>query len=396
MTGTTRARLFLATLTFGVLLLGLAASSEAQFVIVRPPKLIPPNPEDFVSITAGDYHTCATKRNGNTYCWGLNNLGQVGTSNSSNCVNCVTQPRLVITGSTQVDAGRDHTCALNSVGVASCWGNSNYGQLGSGPGLYGWQPSPIPVYGGQSFSSISAGQSSTCGTTATGMFCWGAIVNGLYGQPIPSLVLSGNYYQNITVGYLHACSVYIVGDYRSADCFGNNRFGQQAIDPAQLPYTPPTVGTLFGKAVWRMATQGDYTCVDQANGSVQCAGYNGWGQLGSGSFTTTYQPQTVAGATSGVVTGPNHACALNAAAGLVCWGNGYWGQLGNGATAVFPTPQTVAGGRTYRAVAPGFLHTCAIGTDNQIYCWGSNTYGQLGSSWAGSWTSTPVQAVFPL
>ncbi|HKN64973.1 MAG TPA: RCC1 domain-containing protein, partial [Gemmatimonadaceae bacterium] len=35
------------------------------------PKIVLPNPEDFVEITAGDFHTCARKNNGNVYCWGM-------------------------------------------------------------------------------------------------------------------------------------------------------------------------------------------------------------------------------------------------------------------------------------------------------------------------------------
>ena len=376
----------LAVFTACLMLIAASASAQRQ-------KIVPPNPNDFVTITAGDYHTCATKVNGYTYCWGWNGLGQVGTSNSSTCSNCVDRPRVVITGTKNVDAGRDHTCALSTDGVASCWGNSNYGQLGGG--FYGSLSSPNPVSGGLVFSSLSAGQSSTCGTTANGMYCWGAIVDAVHGTPSPYRVLSWNGYNNVTVGYLHGCAVYVSGSWREGDCWGNNRFGQIGADPAQLPNAPPTILSSFGTAVWRMSTQADFTCADQVNGIVQCVGYNYWGQLGNGTYSNNYQAQTVAGASYGVATGPNHACALNSSNALLCWGNGYWGQLGNGATGVFPTAQTVAGGRTYRAVAPGLLHTCAIGTDNHIYCWGDNRYGQVGVGWPGSWYSTPVQAIDP-
>jgi alpha-tubulin suppressor-like RCC1 family protein len=379
--------------------LAMMAAFDASAQFMRPPpdgfRIIPPNPEDFVAITAGDHHTCAIKNNGNVYCWGLNNTGQVGTGGTTcSGVACVNRPRLVMVAR-KVDAGADHTCALDLNGAAYCWGNSNYGQLGNGN--YGYQPQPIPVGGGLVFSSISAGQFSTCGTTAGGMFCWGAIMNGLYGQPLPSLVFSFNGYQSVDVGYNHACALYVVGSWREADCWGVNRSGQVGVDPLQLPIAPPTVRSSFDVNASRISAQADYTCADQVTGVVQCLGYNGWGQLGNGTFTGTHQAQNVGNgmALHGVSAGRVHACALDAANAAWCWGNGYWGQVGNGASAVFASPQPVGGGRAYRAIASGHQHTCAIGTDNHIWCWGSNSYGQLGTQYPGGWVWSPVQALDP-
>ncbi len=377
--------------------LALAAMGvSAQIIIIRPPRPVPPNPEDFVSITAGAYHTCARKVNGNTYCWGLNDRGQVGVGSSRVCTgaSCVDRPTFVMTAS-QVDAGNDHTCALNAAGAAFCWGNSNYGQLGNGN--YGYLSQPIPVSGNLVFSSISAGQFSTCGTSASGMFCWGAIINGSYGTPLPTQVFAFNGYQSVSVGYNHACALYVVGSWREVDCWGNNQYGQAGIDPAQFPIAPPTVRATFDTTAVSVAAQSYYTCADQVSGVVQCLGYNGWGQLGNGGFASTYQAQTVGGgmALHGVATGNNHGCALDASNHAQCWGNGYWGQLGNGMSAVFASPQATTGGRSYRAIAAGYLHTCAIGTDNHIYCWGSNYYGQLGTQYPGGWVSNPVQALDP-
>ena len=36
-----------------------------------------------------------------------------------------------LTGIVQVRAGQSHTCALNSTGRGYCWGQGNFGQLGS-------------------------------------------------------------------------------------------------------------------------------------------------------------------------------------------------------------------------------------------------------------------------
>jgi alpha-tubulin suppressor-like RCC1 family protein len=47
--------------------------------------IVKPAPNDFFDITAGDYHTCAIKNNGNVYCWGLNSTGQVGIATNTLC-----------------------------------------------------------------------------------------------------------------------------------------------------------------------------------------------------------------------------------------------------------------------------------------------------------------------
>src|SRR5687767_11606882 len=108
-------------------------------------KLIPPSPEDLVDITAGERHTCVRKLNGNVYCWGANDIGQVGTWMNRTCsgIACVDRPSFV-TNAAQIDAGAYHTCTLSGTGAASCWGNSSYGELGIG-GITGSLYSPQPV-----------------------------------------------------------------------------------------------------------------------------------------------------------------------------------------------------------------------------------------------------------
>jgi alpha-tubulin suppressor-like RCC1 family protein len=381
-----------------------AATAGAQILKPFPrPWLFPlPSGDTFVDITAGDHHTCARKLDGSVYCWGLNHLGQAGVASSRTCsgYNCVDRPRLVLSSTMQVDAGRDHTCALDTAGVARCWGVSNYGQLGAGS--YGDSsatgPQTVP---GRTFTSISAGQSSTCGNANDGVFCWGKIVNAVYGAPSPTLVFGWGGYQNLVVGHQHACAIYAAGSWREVDCFGNNTFGQTGTSPQQMNPVPAFTFTGLSVSANRAATQGDYTCVDQSTGIVQCAGYNTWGQLGNGTTgNSTHVASTVGGgmALSGVSTGPNHACSLGSSGFAYCWGNGYHGQVGvnpSNAAGVYPTAQAVGGGRSYRAIAAGLLHTCAIGTDNKIWCWGNNYYGQLGTQYPGGWVWDPVQALDP-
>jgi alpha-tubulin suppressor-like RCC1 family protein len=223
-------------------------------------------------------------------------------------------------------------------------------------------------------------------------------VNNGVGSPVPVQILGPNGYSNVTVGHRHLCAVYAVGSWREVNCFGNNTYGQMAIDYAysNLPFI---LGSYFGYSVSRVTTQENFTCADQTSGIVQCAGLNNFGQLGNGVIGgNNYLPQNVGNgmALRGVSTGPNHACAIDPSNRAYCWGNGNRGQLGNNTWAytpqgyIFATPQTVLGGLSFRAIAAGGQHTCAVATDNKVFCWGDNGFGQLGLFYNTGFQASPT------
>jgi alpha-tubulin suppressor-like RCC1 family protein len=388
------------------------------------PIQLPPNPNDFSDITAGNNHTCAIKNNGNVYCWGTNVAGEIGISGGSNCMGapCISRPSLVMTAA-QIEAGSEHTCALSSAGVASCWGNSQFGEVGGGVlengvihGFYGSEFSPTLVGGNHIFSSISAGAHSTCGTGSDGVWCWGQIIDNQRGVADPVHVFAFNGYSKVIVGNLHACGLVL----HEADCWGGNSWGQLGQDPKQFPSTEQAGDVFFSLrsllttlSPSRLSTQTDFTCAEQATGIVQCVGDNSFGQLGNGttSSSPTFQPQNVGNGMQlhGVTTGWDHACALDPNGNAFCWGTGGWGQLGNGGYTQFanaPQPVMMPTGVTFKKIASGNNHTCAIGSDNHIYCWGNNYDGQVGAGYAPtsttdiaypaySWFPTPFRAMDP-
>lgn len=387
----------------------LAAGAPDHALITLPPRPPRPDPEAFADITAGNQFTCARKNNGKVYCWGLTTFGQTGTTGSKGCVSyqCEDHPVLVMNGADTLraqtlDAGTGHVCIIDSLQDAWCWGDGSQGQLGFNSGVGGANP-PTKV-ANLKFTSLGAGSNSTCGIATTGVFCWGRIENGA-NSPVmktsdPSL-LAG-----MIVGDLHACFLEVSWAGRALDCWGNNTYGQVGIDPNQYQIwnAPFALRAQFGQGVTRAATEFNITCVDQSNGTVQCAGENTYGALGNGVYGVGYStgvPQTVGGGMQlhGVTTGQVHACALDATNHAWCWGNGLNGQVGAGTgTALLynPTPRAVAGGLTFRSLAAGAQHTCGIGTDNHLYCWGLNSYGQLGQGYAAnSYVASPRMALDP-
>jgi alpha-tubulin suppressor-like RCC1 family protein len=82
-------------------------------------------------------HVCGLAADGRALCWGANDDGQLGSSSSDICqastliVACTRTPAAVDTqlAFDAVAAGRDHTCGLAN-GEVWCWGGNEAGQLG--------------------------------------------------------------------------------------------------------------------------------------------------------------------------------------------------------------------------------------------------------------------------
>jgi alpha-tubulin suppressor-like RCC1 family protein len=140
-------------------------------------------------------------------------------------------------------------------------------------------------------------------------------------------------------------------------------------------------GTKLAKAV---AAGVGHSCVLTRAGGVECWGYNGHDELGTGtgSPSSSSRPVPVAGLGAGVKAisaGLRHSCALTVAGGVKCWGANYGGALGDGTTARRYGPVDVVGlASGTRAVAAGSDASCALTTTGGVKCWGSNQFGQVG------------------
>lgn len=381
-------------------------ASDKMLLIDKPyfPRPMLPDPNDFAEITAGNYHTCARKNNGNVYCW-----GKVGGPNIPTASK-VFQPTLVGSGATRITAGFDHTCMLDANGLASCWGSDEVGQGGQGNGLSttlwgGPVSAPIPSPGVTqttplSYRAIAAGGYSTCGVTATELFCWGQLGDiknpspTWTGAPMKIADYNGTGPQ-LTLGRRHACIA--LSSFVQAFCWGADNLGQAGVDPFKGMFYPGTSALIFaqenelGATVLRVSAHEDFTCADLTDGTVACFGDESSSQLGEfglpGGFTFHPHKPGNGQQLRGVSAGYQHACALDPSGNAWCWGSNSWGQLGTGilpwsaSSLVNPMQVQFPAGTTpvtFRAIAAGKNHTCAIGTDNHIYCWGQLDFGQLG------------------
>ena len=116
---------------------------------------------------------------GAAYCWGLNNVGQLGDNTTTDRL----VPRAVAGGHTfaALSAGGFHTCGVTTSGEAYCWGLGGNGQLGDNTTT--GHLFPTLVEGDLAFAALSAGVVHTCGVTTTGsVYCWGRNGQGEVGD----------------------------------------------------------------------------------------------------------------------------------------------------------------------------------------------------------------------
>ncbi|WKW10924.1 Ig-like domain-containing protein [Pseudogemmatithrix spongiicola] len=143
---------------------------------------------DTTSLVTGDSHSCALNSAGQAICWGANGYGQLGNGTTA----LSRDTALVAGGLTfrRLAAGRDHTCGFTTTdSTAYCWGRNDAGQLGDSTTTN--RSSPTAVRGGLKFRSIATGEFHSCGVASNAsmtqntlatrdlLYCWG---DSEYGQ----------------------------------------------------------------------------------------------------------------------------------------------------------------------------------------------------------------------
>lgn len=349
---------------------------------------------NFATLAAGYTHTCGVAEGGNTYCWGLNDEGQIGTDLPLDLcddpihgqVSCSGEPQLVSGGHrfTALALSLVHSCALTAEGAAYCWGNGN--ALGS-PGDAG--PLPVTVDGGLVFGvlSLAVGSFVSCGLIAGGQaFCWGpdapsrgGLGTGALGDaPTPVAVGGDLRFGSLAVGQFHTCAI---SDSGGAYCWGGNWYGtlgQGSAGGNGGLMTLPSATAVQGGLTFRQVAAGlSHTCALTLEGAAWCWGY-GYAFGGGDRYVTT--PVQVDGGLAFISIGAGEAstCGLTAQGGAYCWGENSAGQLGDGTTGYRATPRAVTGGLHFTQLVVGAAHACGLTSDKHAHCWGVNQFGQVG------------------
>jgi alpha-tubulin suppressor-like RCC1 family protein len=214
-----------------------------------------------------------------------------------------------------------------------CWGQNNYGQLGTGSFTLTQSPTPLTV-------SVGAGTVTQLSVTSGSAF---ALINS-----------AG---QNNLVSW------------------GENNYGELGLDtitsasPAGVP-TPSAAYTNIGAIA--LSDYSYFQCMLSTSGIPTCFG-QGYSDL----------PTSItgwAGAAVQLADGDQTCALLSGSTGVVTC----WPAAGSATAVTLPMPAT--------KVVVGYTYACAILKNGSVWCWGDDSLGELGNGNFNS-STTPVQVL---
>lgn len=342
------------------------------------------------SISAGGQHTCGIAFDDRAFCWGDNTYGQLGNGSVSRSL----LPTSVAGGLTfaQVAAGLFHTCgiALPNRDVY-CWGGNNMRQLGFGTANFN---TPGRVVNGLQATSITTDGQHTCVVTgASEVWCWGANdKNGLgtgnggdFGQVdgTPKREARRLELSQVSAGKSHTCATTPSGQ---GHCWGANTYAESS---GSFANSQLSLATSVGGRQWYQVSAGDSISCGISRGAndrqIFCWGNAFYGAPGLGRRTGSIR-ENAQGISEPIPNIPFNTvsaagtavCAIATNGELYCWG-GLAINLNILAKRIYDSPKPLAAGLTFASVDTGESHHCAISTDRDAYCWGDNSNGQLGT-----------------
>ncbi len=344
------------------------------------------------ALSAGGEHTCARREGNDLYCWGRATNGRIGFGTTSN-IGWASSPHRVRgleNDLRQLSLFWRTSCGVTKSNDAVCWGRNNYGQLGdgqqftNGDGIDQAQASRVAGLIGLA-TMTAVGAEHACAVASDGsVWCWGRNNYGQIGdgtaitRRTPVQVPGIEDVTAIVAGREHSCALRSGG---SVVCWGRNNYGQigdGSLENRNMPV--PVVG--LNQDVAQIVIGADHNCVRMENGEVQCWGYNGYAQVGDGSYTNRHIPTAVddPGITyAGLSAGWRHTCGYTDSGQARCWGSNGEGQLGDGTFTTRTRPVAVDGLLTaVTKIGASAYHTCAVRNADELKCWGYNGYRQLG------------------
>ncbi len=338
------------------------------------------------AVAAGGIFSLALA-NGQIFAWGDNSSGEMGNgTNSSSNLPAAVSTAGVLNGQTvtAVAAGGEHGLALAN-GQVYAWGNNDGGQLGYGSNTASNVPvavSTAGVLGGQTVTAVAAGGLHSLALANGQVYAWGYNANGQLGNgtntntnvPVAvstAGVLGGQMVTAVAAGDSHSLAV-ANGQVYAWGHNGDGQLGNGTATDSNVPIAVSTAGVLSGQTVTAVAG-GGFHSLAVANGQVYAWGYNGDGELGNGTTTTSVVPVAVTSLVlssldvTEVAAGNESSYALTDTGRLFAWGDNSQGELGIGSSQTsFTTPQEVLAPVGYEwtsldSDADGF-HVLAIAT----------------------------------
>ena len=265
----------------------------------------------WASVDTGGAHTCATTTDGDIYCWGVDDEGRLGNGNTAvddffPSPTLVDRPAGVSWAS--VTAAGSHTCALTTNGEAYCFGENDRGQLGVGDENPRNTPTPVLLPAGIVVDSIEVGTGvgglfdsrTTCVVSTVGAgYCWGSDELGALGDgpgevnsnvPVAVAVPGGGAWATIRPGWSHDLRCH---HDRRRLLLGRDQLGQLGNGSADSgDLTPQPVSTPAGASWSTITPSTTFTCGVTTGGARCTAGVSSSSAVSSATARSTRRPTT--------------------------------------------------------------------------------------------------------
>lgn len=279
-----------------------------------------------VTAIGGSGNTSCAIAEGKIYCWGSNSSGTVGVNTTTSYYTTpqlvvagntsTTLPSSYTATKLSTSGSRSYLMCAIADGKAYCWGPNEVGQVGDGTTT---TPRRLPtkvldtgVLSGKTITSISqdgyidsasGAYPHVCVVANGSLYCWGENNSGQLGRaagnttdsssPVAvyaSGVLSGKTIQDVGAGLRHTCA--LAGG--EVYCWGLNSSGQVGDNTTTTRYVPVKVyqetNVLQGITVNSIGAGANRGCAVTANAKAFCWGLNSDGQIGDGTLINRKKP----------------------------------------------------------------------------------------------------------
>ncbi|MCA8837649.1 MAG: putative Ig domain-containing protein, partial [Proteobacteria bacterium] len=254
---------------------------------------------NWMHVSSGREHTCAINSAGHLFCWGESDNGRLGIGDEA--MDSLAPARVGEANNwSQVSAGGFHTCATRSDGQLYCWGEGDTGRLGLGIDTTIVRNAPTRVGDSANWMQVSTFLdrlfSHTCAiNSASRLYCWGSNLGGKLGlgdsddRNTPTLVGEASNWSQIGRSFFHTCATRSDGQLY---CWGSGAsVGRLGLGELNGSNVPARVGDA---ANWSQVSTGEeHTCAINSDNRLYCWGEGLNGRLGLGDTTDRTTPVAV-------------------------------------------------------------------------------------------------------
>ncbi len=315
---------------------------------------------------------------------------------------------------TAIEGGNDHSMALDSAGAVWCWGNNDVGQLGNGTTT--GSPVTIPTKAlippGLVITAIGEAFATSYAIDTTGaLWYWGGAPGLGISTTRPMKLIGPGSWTQVVGGGSH---VLLLNSSGAVYGWGANSYGQLGLGNTVCNYYPVALGSVFGGATVKSITAGQNHsgAIDSSN-LIWMWGHNNFGQVGDGTTTDRPSPTLItpsAGKTCKVLsaggsrtTVNGHTICILSDNSIWAWGANATSQLGDGGTTVQHSPENVTGNvggggqpaTPVKQVYAGGDQTLLIDANNACWVVGDNSNGQSGNGGTAGTPATETAWVKP-